>query len=272
MPELPEVETYRRFINETCLHQPIAEVTVQDPRRQLQLDLDEFRQALIGSQFTGTERLGKQLFLLTDRSTIVTLHFGMTGDVAYYRDETDTPRFARAVFRFQNSFHFAFVDSRKFGRLGLTESVAEFKQRKKLGPDALTLTTEELTQGLAKKKSAIKPLLLDQRIAPGIGNWIADEVLFQARLHPERPAPTLTPAEVERLAAATRQVLETAVRAEAIYRDFPAHYLIHAREWDTAPASETGQTHLNCPCCQTLIQKKYVGGRATYYCPNCQVV
>jgi formamidopyrimidine-DNA glycosylase len=270
MPELPEVETYRRFIQETSLHQPITDVEVQDPNRQLQVDLDEFRQALLGNQFSDTARIGKQLFLLTEKGPIVTMHFGMTGDVAYYRDATDTPRFARAVFHFQNGFRFAFIDSRKFGRLGLTSSVAEFRARKKLGPDALTLSTEELTQGLAKKKSAIKPLLLDQRIAPGVGNWIADEVLFQAQLEPERPAHTLQPAELDRLVSAIREVLETAIAAEAVYRDFPSHYLIHAREWDEAPTS-VSDAHLHCPRCQALIQKKYVGGRATYFCPHCQV-
>ncbi|GGK87639.1 DNA-formamidopyrimidine glycosylase [Rufibacter glacialis] len=271
MPELPEVETYRRFIEETSLHQTIAEVEVQDPRRQLQVDLDEFRQVLRGNQFTQTHRIGKQLFLLTAKGPIVTLHFGMTGDVAFYRDEADTPRFARAVFHFEGGFKFAFLDSRKFGRLGLTQSIDTFRQQKKLGPDALTLSTEELSKGLAKKKSAIKPLLLDQRIAPGVGNWIADEVLFQAQLEPERPAHTLLPPEVDRLATAIREVLETAIAAEAVYRDFPSHYLIHAREWDEAPVSAVSEAHLHCPRCQTRIQKKYVGGRATYFCPGCQL-
>ncbi|WP_181305236.1 DNA-formamidopyrimidine glycosylase [Rufibacter sp. XAAS-G3-1] len=270
MPELPEVETYRRFIDETSLYQPIAEIEVQDPKRQLQVDLDDFRRALLGNQFTGTNRIGKQLFLLTANGPMVTMHFGMTGDVAFYRAEADTPRFARAVFHFQSGFRFAFVDSRKFGRIGLTPSVEAFRQQKKLGPDALTLSTEELTQGLAKKKSAIKPLLLDQRIAPGVGNWIADEVLFQAQLEPERSALSLLPAEIDRLATSIREVLETAIAAEAIYRDFPSHYLIHAREWDEAPVATTPNAHLNCPRCQRLIQKKYVGGRATYFCPHCQ--
>jgi formamidopyrimidine-DNA glycosylase len=270
MPELPEVETYRRFIEETSLYLPISEVEMQDPKRQLQVDLDDFRKALRGNQFTGTNRLGKQLFLLTANGPVVTMHFGMTGDVAFYRDDADTPRFARAVFHFQNGFRFAFIDSRKFGRIGLTPSVEAFRQQKKIGPDALTLSTEELTQGLANKKSAIKPLLLDQRIAPGVGNWIADEVLFQAQLEPERPAQSLLPAEIDRLATSIREVLETAIAAEAIYRDFPSHYLIHAREWDEAPAAPVTDAHLHCPRCQTLIQKKYVGGRATYFCPVCQ--
>ncbi|WP_207434235.1 DNA-formamidopyrimidine glycosylase [Sabulibacter ruber] len=271
MPELPEVETYRRFIDETCLYQLITEVEVQDPKRQLLVDLDDFRKALRGNQFIGTQRIGKQLFLLTANGPLVTMHFGMTGDVAYYRDEADTPRFARAVFYFETGFKFAFIDSRKFGRLGLAQSVDAFRQQKKLGPDALTLTTEELTRGIAKKKSAIKPLLLDQRIAPGVGNWIADEVLFQAQLEPERPADTLQPAEIDRLATTIREVLETAIAAEAIYRDFPSHYLIHAREWDDAPVSAETNAHLNCPRCGTFIQKKYVAGRATYFCPTCQV-
>jgi formamidopyrimidine-DNA glycosylase len=271
MPELPEVETYRRFIEETSLHQTIAEVEVQDPRRQLQVDLDEFRKTLMGHSFTGTHRLGKQLFLFTDNGAVATMHFGMTGDVAYYKDEAETPRFARAVFIFQNGFRLAFIDSRKFGRLGLTSSVEAFQKQKKLGPDALTITAEELAKGLAKKKGLLKSLLLDQRITPGVGNWIADEVLFQAKLHPERRADTLTIEEINQLAASIRSVLETAVNAEAIYRDFPVNYLIHAREWDESPSGGAQDAHLHCPNCQTKIEKVYVGGRATYFCPHCQI-
>ncbi|MFC6997169.1 DNA-formamidopyrimidine glycosylase [Rufibacter roseus] len=271
MPELPEVETFRRFIEETSLGQAISEVEVQDPKRQLLLDLDEFRRALIGNMFTGSQRLGKQLFLFTEKGQVVTIHFGMTGDVAYFKDEADTPRFARTMFHFQNGFKLAILDSRKFGRIGITESVEVFRKQKKLGPDALTITSQELAIGLTRKKAPIKALLLDQRIAPGIGNWIADEVLFQAGLHPERPAGSLVGKEVELLAEKIRDVLKTAIEAEAVYRNFPAHYLIHAREWDTAPAAASADAHLHCPHCASNIQKDYVGGRATYFCSSCQV-
>lgn len=269
MPELPEVETYRRYVAETSLHQAITQLEVEHPRL-LATDHDALRQALIGGQFVDTHRIGKNLFLPLDRGPVLVLHFGMTGGVDYYRDEEDRPRFTRVAFHFGNGFKLAFVDSRMFGRVSLAESIAAYQEQKGLGPDALAITAEELRAKLQQKKAPIKPLLLDQKVTAGIGNWIADEVLFQARIHPEHRASDLSPEAYGRLHEAIGVVLQTAIRAEAIYRDFPREFLIHAREWDDVPSPGT-DAHRHCPRCGTAIDKTRVGGRATYSCPQCQV-
>lgn len=270
MPELPEVETYRRYIEETSLHQPLTHLEVEHPRLLL-TDFDTLRQALVGAKFVSTHRSGKNLFLPTDRGPVLALHFGMTGGVDYFRDEEDRPRFSRVVFHFSSGFKLALVDSRMFGRVALTESIGVYQQQKGLGPDALAITAGELQAKLHKKKAPIKPLLLDQKVTAGIGNWIADEVLYQAQIHPERRASDLRPEEYERLHAAIQQVLQTAIQAEAVYRDFPPEFLIHAREWDDVPSPDT-DAHRHCPRCGTAILKSRIGGRATYTCPQCQVL
>ena len=270
MPELPEVETYRRFIDELAVGQTIAALQVNDAH-VLATPEDQLRAGLVGRTITGTSRLGKNCLLELDNGQVLVLHFGMTGNVGAYRDEPDAPRFTRVALHLANSgLCLAFVDPRKFGRIRLAENAAAYQKAKKIGPDALAITAAELYAKLARRKTLLKPLLLDQGITAGLGNWIVDEVLFQAKIHPERLGTSLTEKEGKALHAAVQLVLSTAIKQEANYRQFPASFLIHAREWDTSttPGSDA---HTFCPRHPKVkIDKYYVGGRATYICPKCQ--
>ena len=270
MPELPEVETYRRFIDELAVGQTIAAVQVNDAH-VLALPEAELRAVLVGRRLVATHRLGKNCFLELDNGRILVLHFGMTGDIGAYRDVADAPRFTRVAFALKGSgLHLAFIDPRKFGRIRLANSVEEYRQVKKLGPDALVITATELQAKIGHRKTTLKPLLLNQAILAGLGNWIVDDVLFQAKIHPERLANTLTKKEFEALHRAIQHVLTTAVRHEANYREFPLDFLIHSRGWDTSAAPDPA-VHEFCPHHpRTKIEKSYVGGRATYLCPKCQ--
>ena len=270
MPELPEVETYRRYLEETSLNQKITEVTAVDFKRQITMPYEDFRQQLIGRELVKTTRIGKHLLVELDDGKVLSLHFGMTGDLHYYRIPEDAPRFERATFFFDSDFKLAFVDSRKFGRIGLWESVEAYIRAKDLGTDALEISSSELWKNLQKRKSPIKPALLDQKVLAGIGNWLVDEILFQAKIHPEKIAAEISNPELKRLTKAILEVLQTSVNQEAIYRELPKTYLIHAREWDASPHPGK-EDHKNCPRCQAGIVKTTVGGRATYLCPTCQV-
>ncbi|SHK66587.1 DNA-formamidopyrimidine glycosylase [Hymenobacter psychrotolerans] len=269
MPELPEVETYRRFLDDLLVGQTIVALEVKDAH-VLATDEDTLRNALNGHSVTATHRLGKNCFLKLDSGQLLALHFGMTGDVGAYRDEPDAPRFTRVALHLADGLRVAFIDPRKFGRIRLVDSVARYQKDKKLGPDALDITAQQLQAALGHRKSLIKPLLLDQSITAGLGNWIVDEVLFQARVHPERRADTLTDSEFEALHTAVQLVLNTAIRHEATYSRFPASFLIHARGWDTSATPGT-DNHIFCPVhTKTKVEKSYVGARATYVCPRCQ--
>ncbi|TGE18878.1 DNA-formamidopyrimidine glycosylase [Hymenobacter elongatus] len=269
MPELPEVETYRRFLDEIILDQPITAFEVHDAH-VLGTDEDTLRQRVVGQQVTATRRIGKNCFLELTDGTALVLHFGMTGDVGAYRDDHDMPRFTRVALHLASGLRIAFIDPRKFGRIRHTESVSHYQKAKKLGPDALDVTAAHLQHVLSAKKGLIKPLLLDQSITAGLGNWIVDEVLFQAKIHPERRGNTLTAKEFRTLQVAIQLVLSTAISHEATYRHFPASFLIHAREWDTSATPGTEQ-HRFCPRHPKVeIEKSYVGSRATYVCPRCQ--
>lgn len=270
MPELPEVETYRRYLEATSLYQPISDVYVEDTKL-LTTDYDTLAHTLRQRQLVGTRRVGKNLFVATDSPHWLHLHFGMTGDLAYFRGDEDTPRFARVVFKFANGFRLGFLCPRKFERVGLVQDVEAYLSHKGIGTDAIEISTEALAQALQRKKAPIKPVLLDQSTVAGIGNWIVDEVLFQACVHPEQRANTLSISQVSDIRRAIELVLHTAIEHEAQYEYFPANFVIHAREWAVSPYPNDYQ-HRQCPRCQQGIAQSRVGGRATYFCPSCQVL
>jgi len=270
MPELPEVEGYRHYLEATCLHQPIENIDVEDTKL-LTTDYATLLETLRGASFTGTRRVGKNLFVFTDRPGVtVRMHFGMSGSLEYYHNSLDRPRHARIVFYFRGGFNLGFVCPRKFERVGLVQDVEAFLKKKKIGKDALELTVDDLTAALANRKSVIKSTLLDQSVAAGVGNWIADELLFQAKIHPEKRANELTSAEIAALQGAIQLVLLTAIEKEARYAHFPESFLIHARAWDASPYGEGSERHLVCPRDGTPIEIIRVGGRTTYFCSSCQ--
>lgn len=270
MPELPEVETYRRFIDELAVGQTITGLEVRDAH-VLAVPEDELRAGLLGRTITGTSRLGKNCFVELDNGRLLVLHFGMTGDIGAFREAADAPRFTRVAWQLADSgLSLAFIDPRKFGRIRLADSAEAYQKAKKLGPDALQITAAELHQKLSRRRVFVKPLLLDQSLTAGLGNWIVDEVLFQAKIHPERIGNSLAEQETTALHAAIQLVLTTAIQHEANYRHFPKSFLIHAREWDDS-ATPGSDAHTFCPRHPAVkIDKYYVGGRATYTCPKCQ--
>ncbi|WP_247232535.1 DNA-formamidopyrimidine glycosylase [Telluribacter sp. SYSU D00476] len=271
MPELPEVEGYRRYLEATSLHQPIEDIEVEDTKL-LTTEHALLLEALRGASFTGTRRVGKNLFVFTDRpGVILHMHFGMTGDLEYYHQSLDRPRHARIVIYFRGGYNLGFICPRKFERMGLVNDIETYLRDKKIGKDALELTVEDLAIVLAARKTAVKSALLDQQVAAGVGNWIADELLFQAGIHPEKQANQLSQQEVEALHRAIQEVLRTAIEREARYADFPPSYIIHARAWDTSPYEDAEQ-HRQCPRCHKPVAQSKVGGRTTYFCEQCQPV
>ena len=271
MPELPEVEIRRQYLETSSLFQAIQHIEVED-KKLLTTDYYVLVETLNGRQFTATRRVGKNLFILTDEpGVIVRMHFGMTGDLTYYHASLDRPRFARIVFELASGFNLGFLCPRKFERVGLVSDIDAYLLEKKIGQDGLDISRDTLATAVRRKKALIKPVLLDQSVVAGLGNWIVDEVLFQACVHPEQRADTLTDTQLTRIHDAIRLVLETAIRYEATYRDFPRNFLIHVREWDDSPYDDV-EAHKFCPRCHTRIERSTVGGRTTFFCPTEQIM
>lgn len=251
MPELPEVETYARYFAKHALHQRVKSVRVLDERILADIRKETFVRKLRGRTFTEVRRHGKHLFANAG-NTWLHLHFGMTGDLSYYRD--DPPRFAKVVFDFDDGAHLAFEDMRLFGLANLVDSPDAFIRDRKLGPDPLELKFKAFAQLLEGRRGAIKSLLMSQEILAGLGNLYVDEILFQTSIHPRRAVDRLGDAEKRALFTNMRRILKT-----AIARDLPPRALFHHRDTDEP-----------CPRCGGTLRRTVVFGRTTYFCVSHQ--
>ncbi|OAB81843.1 Fpg/Nei family DNA glycosylase [Cochleicola gelatinilyticus] len=258
MPELPEVHGYQQYINKTCLHHTIVEMDVRDDRL-IKKPLKEFKEVLLGEQWTSTERIGKYLFIHVSTGKIVVVHFGMTGRPNYYHESIERPRFGHIEITFDNGYKIAFENKRKFGWWDITDSVETYRKEHKLNRDARELTFEQFLDVAAHRKTAIKNVLMDQSVTTGVGNWIADDVLYQARIHPLKKANTLTRTELKTIYDKLQHVIEVAIDLEAQYKKFPEYFLIHNRK---------GRDY--CYHTGDELEKIKVGGRTTYVSPEWQ--
>lgn len=258
MPELPEVEGFRLYIESTALHQKITAFDCRDTRL-LKQPKSHFEDALINTELIGTERIGKYLFIKTSGKKVLVVHFGMTGRPNYYKEEEERPKYGHIVLTFSNGFHFAFECRRKLGWWDLTDSILEFKEAHHLSDDARDLTLKQFKNSLASRKTAIKKVLMDQSVAAGIGNWMADEILYQAKIHPESKVENLSDKNIETIFKAMHKVIEVALKNDAHQKDFPEDFLVHFRK------EGAKCYHTDCK-----IRKIKVGGRTTYFSPEWQ--
>ena len=260
MPELPEVEIYTRYFAAHALRQEIARVDVRDERVLGEIRKDPFVRALKGRRFKAARRHGKHLFADAG-GTWLHLHFGMTGDLAYYTDAAKAPRFARVIFEFRNGSYLAFEDMRLFGVVDLTTDPAQFIAEHRLGPDPLdpSFTLPLFRKLVGNRRGAMKSLLMSQDIIAGLGNLYVDETLFMTGIHPRRPVDALAADEVRAVHAAIRKILREVIARKVRGADYPPRYLVNHREADA-----------RCPRCGGTIKRTVVFGRTTYYCAKHQ--
>jgi formamidopyrimidine-DNA glycosylase len=207
MPELPEVETFRRYVERTSLHRPIVGMDIRNDIVIRGVDRRTLQEAVEGSEFTSTRRHGKRLFLELGRGGWLTWHFGMTGRPVL---DGEDERFARVLFLFPAG-SLAFVDPRMLGRIGLASSPERYIEERALGPDALEIKRGSFVDSFRRVRAPIKAALMDQRKVAGIGNLYADEMLFQCRLDPRVPACSLTENYLGCLHRAMRRVLRRSI-------------------------------------------------------------
>ncbi|AGC75266.1 formamidopyrimidine-DNA glycosylase [Nonlabens dokdonensis] len=260
MPELPEVHGYKVYIDSTCLHKKITSIDCRD-KRLFKKPAADFETFLVGEQLVNTVRIGKYLFIETSGEKVLVMHFGMTGRPKYYKSKEDRPKFGHIVLTFDNDFHFAFENKRKFGWWDLIDDIQEYKEEHGLSDDARELSLDDFKNSLKTRKTHIKKVLLDQSVCAGVGNWMADEILYQAKTHPKIKVENMMEKGIEDVFNAMKKVIEVAIEKDAHYSDFPQDFLMHFRE-------EGGI----CFHTNDEIKKIQLGGRATYFSPNWQVL
>lgn len=261
MPELPDVEVFRRYLDSTSLHQHIGAVETLDEDILVGISSGQLQRKLERHEFKGTHRHGKYLFGRVKDSLWLVLHFGMTGYLQYYRNRDSAPRHTRLLIDFCNGSHLAYVCQRRLGEVSVADDVERFVAERGLGPDAFRarLGFDAFRERVARGRGSIKSALMDQGKVAGLGNIYSDEVLFQACVHPKAKANKLSDDDLKRLFEAMTEVLETAIEAKADPRAMPSTYVLPHRQKEGA-----------CPRCGGTVCHDKVSGRTAYYCPRCQ--
>jgi len=259
MPELPEVETFKRYLDRTSLHQRITCVEVRDAYVLKRVSARELTRRLKGRRFENSHRHGKHLFVRAGDELWLRLHFGMTGSLEYLKRDEQPPKTARVIFCFANNCRLAFDDQRKFGEIELIKDVDDFLQTRGLGPDALEIHFSLFKAIIGKHGGAVKAILLNQQLIAGIGNLYADEILFRACLHPTTEVARLKDKDLRRLFRATRHVLEKAIALKTNFNRLPKSWLLTRRG-----------TLGRCPRCDRALKYATIGGRTSWYCVHCQ--
>jgi formamidopyrimidine-DNA glycosylase len=271
MPELPEVETIRRQLAPLVEGRVLAALQISDPRWCLPLAPEGVVDAVAGRRIERLARRGKYLVWELADEAFLLMHLRMTGTLLY--DPPPGTPYERVRFVLDDGHDLRFCDPRRFGTgelaLGSPARDAFFAARLGVEPLSEELTGEALRRMARGRRAPVKAFLLDQRRIAGVGNIYADEALFRARIHPLRPAGSLTRAQWDELAEAVRATLLAGLaaggatiddfrHADGVAGAFQHEFLVHRRRDQP------------CPECGTAVVKFVAAGRGTYACERCQ--
>jgi formamidopyrimidine-DNA glycosylase len=286
MPELPEVETIRRQLEPELLGHRIERLEVLDERWSRPVSPERLEQQVSGRTIAGLKRRGKYLLMALEGGDTLVMHLRMTGNLLLVDSDglvaavdprlyepASEDRYLRARFRLDDGRELRFSDARRFGEAFLLRDEqldARFSGRVGIEPLSDDFTVEALERIAAGRTVPLKSFLLDQSGIAGVGNIYADEALFRARLHPLSPAGSMKPEHLEALRSGVVEALAAGIDGGGAsiddYRDsrgeqgsMQEEFLVHTREGEP------------CPRCGEPIARTVIGGRSTYYCPQCQV-
>jgi formamidopyrimidine-DNA glycosylase len=255
MPELPEVERARALIAERALGRRIVEVDDTDTYVGRPPQPGELAAALTGRELTAANRRGKAMWIETDdgEGPVLGLHLGMAGRIVVDdRSEGDpapsdgNPVWDRFTLHFEDGGALRLRDKRRLGRAILDPRIDA------LGPDAAEIGRDAFRSRVGRGDAPLKARIMDQAVLAGVGNLLADEALWRARLSPVRPAGSLGDGELDRLRRELRGAIRSAIRLGGVH---------------TGELIEHRVRGGHCPRCGAELERATVGGRTTYWCP-----
>ncbi len=273
VPELPEVETVRRSLAPYIVGHRVVAVRARRIALREGIEPRSWRDRVVGTRFLTLERRGKYLLARCEKA-VALFHLGMSGQLVLRRPEEPNAPHTHLVLHMDHGFEVRFVDPRRFG-VAVVLPPAGLENHAGLaglGPDPLSEETERaLLRAVARSRSPIRSVLLDQRVLAGLGNIYANEALAVAGILPARPARTISRRRVVRLASAIRTVLEKALAdGGTTLRDggfvnaageggyFAVRLAVYGREGEP------------CTRCGRGIRRHVLAGRSAFYCPRCQ--
>jgi formamidopyrimidine-DNA glycosylase len=287
MPELPEVQTIVGDLNRKIKGETITSFW-SDWKKSLDVPIEKFKQAIKNKIILSAQRRGKYIILNLDGGKSIIMHLKMTGHILiktqnsklktqnfgrdYFSDRVN--QYIHHIFYLKSGKTIEFSDVRKFGKIMLADSekLDQVRGVKELGVDALSSSFNllKLNEILGNRKTNIKMLLMNQNIIAGIGNIYASEILHEAGILPSRPSDTLNKTESAKLYSAIKKILKKAIimrgTSDSDYRDTsgaPGKFQNALKVYRRAGKK--------CTACGTIIQRKVIGQRSTFYCLKCQV-
>ncbi len=248
MPELPEAERARQTL-ESAVGRRIAHVDDADTYVCRPHPPGEIADAMVGHELVSAHRRGKFLWLETDDGPTLGLHLGMAGHIVVDDAARDASRWDRFALEFEDGTRLALRDKRRLGRAVLDPDFTH------VGPDAAGVGRDDFRRLIGRGHTAVKARLLNQGAIAGVGNLLADQALWQARIAPRRDTGDLAHADLDRLRRELRSAIRSAVRLGGVHTG----RFIRARRREGV-----------CPRDGHSLERATVGGRTTYWCPACQ--
>ena len=270
MPELPEIIVLSQQMNQELIGNEVEYVEIFQPKN-LNIPIDEFIEKIMSCRILSVKGRGKWLFLELSGAQFLLINLGMGGDLVHFSPGDTLPEKYKFKLQFVDGSGFT-INFWWFGYIHLIDKTL-LKTHKMTGTLGLSPLDEGFTLAYFKKllngrKGRVKSFILNQKRVAGIGNVYVQDILFRARLHPNRKINTLTVQEVESLYASMRQTLLKSIEKSGLVyeRDFYGNRGRFSEE-DFLVAYKTGK---HCPLCTTSIEKIRVGSTSSYICPICQ--
>ena len=278
MPELPEVETVRAGLAKYVIGKKILNASTHHPRALKPASIAPVS-ALIGSKILDVKRRGKFLWLSLDRPICLVVHLGMSGQLLVQPTAANAQKHMRAQFglsagRFSKaSNQIRFVDQRTFGWVSVEEYVGDVPSSVShiaLDPFEAKFDLAASIAKIKKRKSAIKPTLLNQEIISGIGNIYADEALWRSKIHPEIICEDLSKAEIKRVINCAVEVMQEAISAGGTSFDEQYKNVNGESGYFERSLAVYGQEGEPCPRCGSAIVRIAFANRSSHLCQRCQ--
>lgn len=269
MPELPEVRTSSRLINNDIKNKKIIDVTVNVPKMIKEISIDKFKKSIKNKKIIKVDNVAKFLVFHFDDKTVMLSHMRMEGKYRFQKDDK-FGKHDHIIFKLDSGF-LIYNDTRKFGTFHIrTENnYKDLEPLAKLGPLPSEKVFDKVYGKTRKKIIPIKSSILDQTIISGIGNIYADEILWKSKIHPLTKSKDITEKQLMEILKNAEQILNRAtkengssIKTYLAYNKIRGNYQnfleVHAKKND------------KCSRCKTKIIKMKVQGRGTYICPVCQ--
>lgn len=251
------MEGFKRYLARYAAGRRVRGVRVLDAQVVRNVSGARLAEAVVGCRMGRPSRHGKWLIVPLCEGRLV-FHFGMTGGLAWTGRPDGEPRWTRVVFELVGG-RLSYHAMRKLGGVWwLAADRALEEVTGTLGPDAAAIDGECFVAAFAERRGRVKAALMDQRLIAGIGNELSDEILWRARIRPDKPVPQLSRQKLEALDAARKEVLRASMKRGRIP---------HERGW---LQGQRGARSPRCPRCRGAVRKDRVAGRTAYWCPRCQ--